>query len=66
MPIPLPGDRRGSTRRAGTHPSPTFDHTYMQERVAGSIGELHESESLLGIVPFDDGLDRETGGASKL
>jgi hypothetical protein len=29
----------------------------MQEGIAGAIRELHEAESLLGIVPFDGGAD---------
>ena len=42
-----------------------LDHTHMQEGIAGPIGELDESESLVGIVPFDYGLDRGTGGRVK-
>src|ERR1700760_3978754 len=37
----------------------------MQEGVAGPVGELHESESLVGIVPFDYGFDRRTGEGFK-
>src|SRR5580693_10201121 len=35
----------------------TLRHAYMQEGIAGAIRELHEAESLLGIVPFDGGAD---------
>src|ERR1700726_1739525 len=35
----------------------TLRHAYMQEGIAGAICELHEAESLLGIVPFDGGAD---------
>jgi hypothetical protein len=38
----------------------------MQKGIAGPIGKLDETESLVGIVPFDDGLERRTGGASNL
>jgi hypothetical protein len=38
-----------------------LDHAHMQEGIAGPIGELYKAESLVGIVPFDDGLDRRTG-----
>src|SRR5882757_8298312 len=33
----------------------------MQEGIAGPIGKLYEAESLVGVVPFDYGLDRGTG-----
>ena len=42
-----------------------LDHTHMQKGIAGPIGKLDETESLVGIVPFDDGLDRGTGGRVK-
>ena len=41
------------------------DNTHMQKGIAGPIGKLDETESLVGIVPFDDGLDRGTGGRVK-
>jgi hypothetical protein len=34
----------------------------MQEGIAGPIGKLYEAVSLVGVVPFDYGLDRGTGG----
>jgi hypothetical protein len=37
----------------------------MQEGIAGPIGKLYKSKSLVGIVPFDYGLDRGTGGRLK-
>jgi hypothetical protein len=37
----------------------------MQKGIAGSVGKLDKAKSLLGIVPFDDGLDRGTGGCFK-
>ena len=54
-------------RRARRHAivAAAFDHTHMQEGIAGPIGKLYESESFVGIVPFDYGLDRETGGRFK-
>jgi hypothetical protein len=33
----------------------------VQEGVAGPIGKFDEAEPLVGVVPFDDGLDRGTG-----
>src|ERR1700738_5389167 len=39
-----------------------LDHTHMQEGIAGPTGKLYEAESLVGVVPFDYGLDRGTGG----
>ena len=42
-----------------------LDHTHMQEGIARPIGELYEAEPLVGIVPFDYGLDRGTGGRFK-
>ena len=33
----------------------------MEEGIAGSVGKLHEAEALIGVVPFDDGLDRGAG-----
>ena len=38
-----------------------LDHTHVQEGIAGPIGKLYEAESLVGVVPFDYGLDRGTG-----
>jgi hypothetical protein len=37
----------------------------MQKGIPGPIGKLDETKSLLGIVPFDDALDRGTGGRFK-
>jgi hypothetical protein len=37
----------------------------MQEGIARPIGKLYEAEALVGIVPFDDGLDRRAGGRFK-
>jgi hypothetical protein len=34
-------------------------------RLAGSIGKLYEAETLVGVVPFDDGLNRGAGGRVK-
>jgi hypothetical protein len=34
-----------------------LDHTHMQEGIARPIGKLYEAESLVGVVPFDYGLD---------
>jgi hypothetical protein len=34
----------------------------MQEGISGPIGKFYEAESLVGVVPFNDGLDRGTGG----
>ncbi len=42
-----------------------LNHTHMQEGIAGPIGKLYETESLVGIVPFDYGPDRATGGRFK-
>ena len=36
----------------------TLDHTHVREGIARPIGKLYEAESLVGIVPFDHGLDR--------
>src|SRR6202011_3156221 len=44
----------------------TLRHAYMQEGIAGAIRELHEAESLLGIVPFDGGADGWTGRCFEL
>jgi hypothetical protein len=33
----------------------------MQKGIAGPIGKLDETKSLLGIVPFDDALNRGAG-----
>jgi MFS family permease len=54
-------------RRAGRHATVTaaLDHTHVQEGVAGSIGKFREAEPLVGVVPFDDGLHRRTGGRFK-
>ena len=40
----------------------TLNDTHVQEGIARPIGKLYEAESLVGIVPFDHGLDRGTGG----
>jgi len=37
----------------------------MQEGIPRPIGQLYEAEPLVGIVPFNDGLDRRTGGRFK-
>ena len=42
-----------------------LDHTHMQEGITGPIGKLYEAETFVWIVPFDDGLDRGTGGRFK-
>ena len=42
-----------------------LDHTHMQEGIARPIGKLYEAEPLFGVVPFDYGLDRGTGGRFK-
>jgi hypothetical protein len=42
-----------------------LDHTHVQEGIARPIGKLYEAEALVGIVPFDHGLDRGTGGRFK-
>ena len=39
----------------------TLDHTHVQEGIARPIGKLYEAKSLVGIVPFDHGLDWGTG-----
>jgi hypothetical protein len=33
----------------------------MQEGIAGPVGKLYETETLVRVVPFDDGLDRGAG-----
>jgi hypothetical protein len=38
-----------------------LDYSRVQEGVAGPIGKFYEAEPLVGVVPFDDGLDRRTG-----
>jgi hypothetical protein len=38
----------------------------MQKGITGPIGKLDETKSLVGIVPFDDGLDGGPEGASNL
>src|SRR5438270_8034299 len=38
---------------------------FFQEGITGTIGKLYETEPLVGIVPFDDRLDRGTGGCFK-
>ena len=43
----------------------TLDHTCMQEGIAGSIGKLHEAETLVGVVPFDNSLGRGAGRCFK-
>jgi hypothetical protein len=37
----------------------------VQEGIARFIGKLYEAESLVGVVPFDYGLDRRIGGCLK-
>jgi hypothetical protein len=59
------GADRESRARQHAIMAAALDHTYMQEGVAGPIGKLHESESLVEIVPFDYGLDRATRGGVK-
>ena len=60
------GPRTGANlkRRARRHATvaAALDHTHMQEGIAGPIGKLYEAESLVGVVPLNDGLDRGTGG----
>jgi hypothetical protein len=53
------GARRYATEAAA------LDHTHVQEGIARSIGKLHEAASLVGVVPFDYGLDRRTEGRFK-
>ena len=62
-----PGTGADLERRAWRHASvaAALKHAYMQEGVARPIGKLHEAESLLGIVPFDNPPDRGTGGRFK-
>ena len=43
----------------------TLDHTHVQEDIDRPIGKLYETEPLVGVVPFDNGLDRRTGGRFK-
>ena len=57
-------DLEGRARRYATVAA-ALDHTHMQEGIARPIGKLYEAESLVGIVPFDYGLDRGTGGRFK-
>jgi hypothetical protein len=58
-----PGASADLERRARRHATVTaaLDHTHVQEGVAGPIGKFYEAEPLVGVVPFDDGLDRGTG-----
>src|SRR5580704_18871533 len=42
--------------------APGVPSTRIGDTLRGEIGKLYEAESLVGIVPFDDGLDRGTGG----
>ena len=42
-----------------------FNHTRVQEGITGPIGKLYETEPLVGVIPFDDRLDRGTGGSFK-
>jgi hypothetical protein len=50
-------DLEGRARRYATVAA-ALDDTHMQEGIARPIGKLYEAESLVGIVPFDYGLDR--------
>ena len=63
----LPGAGADLERRARRHAivAAALDYTHMQEGIAGPIGKLYEAESLVRIVPFDDGLNRGTGGCFK-
>src|ERR1700751_1082376 len=58
-----PGTGADLERRAGRYAivAAALDHTDMQEGIAGPIGKLYEAKSLVGVVPFDYGLDRGTG-----
>ncbi len=38
-----------------------LDDAHMEEGIAGSVGKLNKAETLVGVVPFDDGLDRGAG-----
>ena len=53
------GARRYATEAAA------LDHTHVQEGIARPIGKLYEAEPLVGVEPFDYGLDRRTGGRFK-
>src|SRR6202040_3229301 len=55
---------RGARRYATV--AAALDHTHVQEGVARAIGKLYEAEPLVGVVPFDYGLDRGPEGASNL
>jgi hypothetical protein len=37
----------------------------VQEGITGPIGKLYETEPLVGVIPFDDRLDRGAGGSFK-
>ena len=54
-------------RRARRHAAvaAALDDAHMQEGIAGSVGKLNKAETLVGVVPFDDGLDRGAGGRVK-
>jgi hypothetical protein len=58
---PRPGANFKRRARRYAVVAAALDHAHMQEGIAGPIGELYKAESLVGIVPFDDGLDRRTG-----
>ncbi len=34
----------------------------MEKRIARAVGEFDETETLIGLEPFDDGIDGGTGG----
>ncbi len=55
-------------RRAWWHATvaAALHHAYVQESIAGAIGELHEAEPLLRIVPLDGGVDGWTGRCFEL
>ena len=57
-------DLERRTRRKATVAA-ALDYTHMQEGITGPIGKLYEAETFVWIVPFDDGLDRGTGGRFK-
>src|SRR5262249_57118164 len=54
---------RGARRYATV--AAALDHTHVQEGITRPIGKLHKAEPLVGVVPFDYGLDRRTRGRFK-
>jgi len=54
----------GRTRRYAAVAA-ALDHTHMQEGIPRPIGQLYEAEPFVGIVPFNHGSDRRTGGRFK-